>query len=217
MKPPVKTRRAYSSPLRQEKARANRVAILEAATRLFVEGGYPGTSVAAIAAEAGVSEDLVYVQFTNKRNLLVEVLNYSVTGETDSPRVLDQEGPQAVRAETDQRTQIAMFAPDIARRTARTRPIDDVMRSAALVDAEIARKHRLLHRTRLRNLTQLVTWIAANGPLREGLSIEDAAATIWSLTGADMHRMLVDGLGWSQEHFAEWIATTLEATLLPPR
>jgi AcrR family transcriptional regulator len=217
VKPPVKTRRAYNSPVRQEKARANRIAILEAATRLFVAAGYPATSVASIAAEAGVSEDLVYVQFTSKRNLLVEVLNYSVTGETDSPRVLDQDGPQAVRAETDQRQQIAMFARDIARRTARTRPIDDVMRSAGLVDDAIAAKHRTLHRTRLRNLTQFVTWLADNGPLRDGLTIEDAAATVWSLTGPQMHRMLVDGLGWSQEHFAEWIATTLEATLLPPR
>ena len=217
MKPPVKARRPYTSPLRQERARANRVAILEAATRLFVEGGYPGTSVASIAAEAGVSEDLVYVHFTSKRNLLVEVLNFSVTGEADSPRVLEQEGPQAVRAETDQRRQITLFAADIARRTARTRPIDDVMRSAALVDTEIADKHRALHRTRLRNLRQFVTWLADNGPLREGLSVDDAAATVWSLTGAEMHRMLVDGLGWSEQHFADWIATTLEATLLPPR
>ena len=120
-------------------------------------------------------------------------------------------------AETDQRRQITLFAADIARRTARTRPIDDVMRSAALVDTEIAEKHRALHRTRLRNLRQFVTWLADNGPLREGLSADDAAATVWSLTGAEMHRMLVDGLGWSEQHFADWIATTLEATLLPPR
>ena len=92
-----------------------------------------------------------------------------------------------------------------------------VLRSAALVDDAIATKHRALHRTRLRNLTQFVTWLADNGPLRDGLTTEDASATVWPVTGPDMHRMLVDGLGWSQEHFAEWIATTLEAALLPPR
>jgi len=217
VKDPVKSRRSYTSPVRQERARANRVAILEAATRLFVEGGYPGTSVASIAAEAGVSEDLVYVQFSTKRQLLVEVLNFAVTGETDSPRVLDQEGPQAVRAEKDQRRQIEMFSTSIAGRTARARPIDDVMRSAALVDDVIADKHRDLHQTRLRNLRGFVTWVADNGPLREGLSIDEAAATVWALTGSDMHRMLVGDLGWSQGRFAEWIRASLEATLLPPR
>lgn len=215
MNEPVKGRRSYRSPVRQERARANRVAILEAATRLFVEGGYPATSVASIAAEAGVSEDLVYVQFKNKRQLLVEVLNYSVTGETDGPRVLEQEGPQAVRAEKDQRRQIAMFAADIAGRTARARPIDDVMKSAALVDDVIADKRLHLQRTRLRNLTAFVTWVAGNGPLRDGLSVDEAAATVWALTGPDMHRMLVDDLGWPQRRFAGWIHTTLEAALLP--
>lgn len=216
MKRPVKSRRSYNSPVREERARANRLAILEAATRLFVAGGYPATSVASIAAEAGVSEDLVYVQFKSKRQLLVEVLNYSVTGDSDGPRVLDQEGPRAVRAEKDQRRQIAMFAADIAQRTARARPIDDVMKSAALVDDVIATKRRELHRTRLRNLTAFVTWLADNGPLRDGLSVDDAAATVWALTGTDMHRMLVGDLGWSQKRFTSWVRATLEAALLPP-
>jgi len=76
MTEPVK-RRAYRSTVRAMRARANREAILRAARDLFVANGYPNTSVAAVAAEAGVSEDLVYVQFQTKRRLLVEVLNYS--------------------------------------------------------------------------------------------------------------------------------------------
>lgn len=212
----VKGRRPYRSSVRQERAAANRTAILESARRHFLADGYPRTAIAAIAADAGVSEDLIYLHFTTKRQLLVEVLNYSVTGELDSPKVLDQHGPQAVRAENDQRRQIAMFAPDIARRTAAARPIDDVMRSAALVDDELAAKREDLHRTRLANLTRFVEWVATNGPLRDGLTIDDAAATVWALTGPDMHRLLVDELGWTQERFATWIEQTLEATLLPP-
>lgn len=216
MSEPVKSRRPYRSPVREERARANRVAILEAAHRRFVADGYPKTSVASIAADAGVSEDLVYVLFTTKRGLLVEVLNFSVTGELDSPRVLEQHGPQAVREEQDQRRQIEMFAADISRRTASARPIDDVMRSAALVDESVAEKRREMHDTRLANLTQLTTWLAANGPLREGLSVEEAAATVWTITGPDVHRLLVDELGWSFERYAAWVRRTLEDTLLPP-
>lgn len=211
----VKGRRPYRSAVRQERAEANRTAILEAARRRFIADGYPRTPIAAIAADAGVSEDLVYVHFTTKRHLLVEVLNYSVTGELDSPQVLDQEGPQAVRAEKDQRRQIAMFASDIARRTAAARPMDDVMRSAGLVDDELAAKRASLHRTRLGNLTRFVGWVADNGPLRDGLTVDDAAATVWALTGPDMHRMLVDDLGWTHEQFAAWIHRTLESALLP--
>jgi AcrR family transcriptional regulator len=216
MPEPVKSRRPYRSPVREERARANRLAILEAAHRRFVADGYPRTSVASIAADAGVSEDLVYLLFTTKRRLLVEVLNFAVTGELDSPRVLEQHGPQAVREEKDQRRQIAMFAADISRRTASARPIDDVMRSAALVDEAVAEKRREMHRTRLANLTQFVSWVSANGPLREGLSVEEAAATVWTITGPDVHRLVVDELFWDHERYATWIHRTLEDTLLPP-
>lgn len=217
MSEPVKGRRPYRSPLREERARANREAILRAARRGFVADGYPRTSIASIAAEAGVSEDLVYVHFPSKRQLLVEVLNFAVTGEVDSPRVLEQERPRAVRDETDQRRQVAMFADDIAHRMDRARPIDDVMRSAAEVDDEIAEKYRSMHATRLANLTQLVRWVAANGPLRDGVVEDEAAATVWALAGPDTHRRLVGELGWSVERYAEWLRRTLEAALLPPR
>ena len=48
---------------------AKRQGILEAATRLFTEQGYDGTSVDDIAAEAGVSKQTVYSHFGNKEKL----------------------------------------------------------------------------------------------------------------------------------------------------
>lgn len=215
MNEPVKIRH-YRSRVREQRARANREAILRAARRRFLADGYPRTSVASVAEEAGVSEDLVYLLFKNKRGLLVEVLNYSVTGEVDSPRVLEQERPRAVRHEKDQRRQIAMFAHDISHRMDRARPIDDVMRSAAAVDRAVAEKYRSMHTTRLANLTEFVHWLAANGPLRDDLPVDEAAATVWALAGPDMHRNLVDGLGWDLEKYAVWLRRTLDAALLPP-
>ena len=216
MSAPVKTRRRYRSAVREQRARANREAILHAARRGFLAEGYPRTSIASIAAEAGVSEDLVYVLFKNKRRLLVEVLNFAVTGHVDSPRVLEQEGPRAVRDETDQHLQIAMFAHDVAHRVDRARPIDDVMRSAAVVDEAVAEKYRTMQGTRLDNIAHFIGWVASNGPLRDGVDEREAAATAWALTGAEMHRMLVDGLGWDIDTYADWLERTLAATLLPP-
>lgn len=46
-----------------------RQGILQAATRLFTEHGYEGTSVDDIAAQAGVSKQTVYTHFGNKENL----------------------------------------------------------------------------------------------------------------------------------------------------
>jgi AcrR family transcriptional regulator len=212
---PVKPR-SYHSPLRADRARANRESVLRAAHRLFLAGGYARTSVAAVAAAAGVSEDLVYKLFGNKRGLVVEVLNYAVTGVDDSPPVLQQDRPRQVREETDQRRQLAKFVEDITDRTSRGRPVDDVIRSAGEVDPALAAKRTEMHQTRLANLRAFVGWLRANGPLRPGLDEDEAAETVWTITGPDVHRLLVDDLGWDHEHYRSWVHMSLEALLLPP-
>ena len=214
MTEPVKAR-TYRSPLRAERARANREAVLRAAHRMFLADGYARTPVAAIADAAGVSEDLVYKLFGNKRGLVVEVLNFAVTGVDGSPPVLEQDKPRRVRAESDQRRQLALFAEDIADRTSRSRPVDDVIRSAGEVDPALARKRAEMHQQRLSNLRAFVGWLSANGPLRPGLDQEEAAATVWTVTGPDVHRLLVDELGWSHEQYHAWVHSTLAAALLP--
>jgi AcrR family transcriptional regulator len=210
---PVKTR-PYDSTRRREKARENRLAILDAARRLFLANGYARTSIAAVAREARVSPDLIYRHFSNKKGLVVELLNYAVTGEVDAPKVLDQEQVRAALTEPDQRRQLAMFAVDIAGRVARAQPIDDVIRSAGEVDAEIAEMHAKMHRTRLRNLRGLVEAVASHGPLRGGLDVETATATVWMLAGPETRRQLVDGVGWSQEQYADWLHDAVENYLL---
>lgn len=62
----VKTGPTY----RQEQAQATRDRICAAARRLFAAQGYRMTSVAAIAAEAGVAERTVYTAFGAKREIL---------------------------------------------------------------------------------------------------------------------------------------------------
>ena len=163
-----------------------------------------------------MARETVYKTFGSKHRLVVEVLNYDATSEVDSPPVLEQARPQAVRAEKDQRTQIRLFAADIAERTRRVRPIDDVIRSAGEVDPVLATQRVEDQRTRLSNLHAFVGWVAANGSLRQGVDEETAAATVWALTGPDVHRLLVDELGWEHQRYADWIRETLTAVLLPP-
>ena len=200
-----------------DRARKSREAILRAAHRMFVADGYARTSVAAIASAATVSEDLVYKLFKNKRGLVIEVLNFAVTGVPSGPAVLQQDRPLQVREEKDQRRQLALFTVDITDRTSRARPVDDVVRSASEIDSTLAAKRAEMQQTRLRNLRTFIGWLQLNGPLRDGLDEDEAAETVWTITGPDVHRLLVDDLGWDHERYHAWVHSTLEVTLLPPR
>jgi AcrR family transcriptional regulator len=60
-------------PRSDEKAQA----ILNAAGRLLAERGYPATTIAEIAAEAGVSRGLLHYYFKSKEELLAQVVRAS--------------------------------------------------------------------------------------------------------------------------------------------
>jgi AcrR family transcriptional regulator len=196
----VKPRRAYTSALRQEQARQTRLRILEAAERCFGSRGYAGATMEIVAAEARVAVDTVFAAFGNKRGVLQALMDLRAGGDQQPVDMLSRPGPQAVRRETDQLAQIALFAADIAANIERTRP------------AELRGRFQ---EQRYRNQQAVAGWVAANGPLREGITLDDAAAIIWTLTSPEVHRLLRTERRWPPERFTKWLADTLSLTLLP--
>jgi AcrR family transcriptional regulator len=211
----VKAKRQYTSALRQQQASQTRTRILDTAQRLFTQGGYGATTMEAIASEAGVAIDTVYASFRTKAGLLHKLLDVRVGGDDAPVALLDRAGPQKVRAEPSQRRQIASFAADVSEIQERAVPVDDIMRSAAAVDPEIAALRARMHGLRYENMRKFVSWLAAKGPFRAGISEEDASAIVWTLAGPDVHRLLRTERGWSRDRYVAWLADTLTRTLLP--
>ena len=85
-------------------AEAMREQILEGGRRAFIAGGFRGTSVPSIAAEAGVSVGLIYRYFPSKEELLLELCISGTPGELAdlAERVAPIEDPvERVRASID--------------------------------------------------------------------------------------------------------------------
>jgi AcrR family transcriptional regulator len=169
----------------------------------------------AIAGGARVATDTVYATFRNKQGVLHALLDVRVVGDELPIGVLDREGPQAVRVDRSQARQIARFTEDVTGILERARPVDDIMRGAAAVDPDIAALRTRMQEGRYDNMRQLVSWLTANGPLRDGMSEEDAAAIAWAVASPEVHGLLRVGRGWTQERYREWLAATLTRTLLP--
>ena len=80
-------RAATTPPRRREQAAATRREILEAAQRLFERDGYGATTMAAIAAEAGVALKTVYLAFETKSGLLRALWHLRLRGDEDEAPV----------------------------------------------------------------------------------------------------------------------------------
>jgi AcrR family transcriptional regulator len=64
---------------RAEQVERNRTVVLDAARRVFLDRGYVGATVEAIAEEAGFSKGVVYSQFGSKADMFMALLEQRIT------------------------------------------------------------------------------------------------------------------------------------------
>jgi AcrR family transcriptional regulator len=211
--PPQK--RKYDSTRRQTQAEETRRRILDAAHQLFMERGYAGATIDAIAQGAGVALKTVYAVFENKRNILLELLNRSSSdrGEEQLP-VLERPSVKAVTRERDPRRQLEMFAQVIAGNLEGAASIAEIMNVAAKTEPDIHELVEKLNKQRWRNMAFAVKQFASNGPLREE-NEASATDTVWTLTSPEVFLLLTRDRDWSKEKYAQWLADTLTRALLP--
>lgn len=210
MAKPVK-KRSYSSTVRQEQAAQTRARILEAAGELFASHGYARTTIREIAERAEVASDTVYAVFGSKPRVLTALIDARLAP-AGQPSLLDRPEVQAIRDETDQRRQLHLFARDMAAISARVRPVYEILRTASAVDPDMAAIRAEMDGYRLRNMQQLVGWIAEHGSLR--VDADRAAQILWALGSPDVGRMFCELQGWTDDDYADWLEDTLVRTLL---
>jgi AcrR family transcriptional regulator len=218
MPEPVKRRRVYDSPRRREQARATRQAILDAARALFTERGYVATTIDAIAATAIVSPETVFSTFGSKRSLLSQLVDLSISGGEGATPILDQAWVQEMRKEPDPRRRLKILAANGRSILERRSALDEVVRGAAAADSEMAALWERGKAQRFAGQRALVQIALGTTELRDGLDLETAAETVFSIGSPEVYRLLTLDRGWSGSRFEDWYADTLERLLLdrPP-
>jgi AcrR family transcriptional regulator len=204
----VKDRRAIA-------AEATQAAIVQAASRLFIDRGYVATTLAEIAREAGVAIQTIYNSIGSKRDVLAKVLDYAAAGEHSPARPATYALEQAEQ-EPDARKRLDQFAEFWREARARTAPFYEILRQAAALDPDAAEFERARATERLASYRAGAKLHDERGQLRAGLSIDDAAAVFFATGHPDVYRSLVIEGDWTPERWASWVRSTLEAALLAP-
>src|ERR671917_379319 len=145
----TEARRPYQSTLRAEQARATRRAIVEAAAVLFVELGWSGTTIDAVAARAGVSRKTVFTSVGGKAALLKLALDWALVGDDEPVPMSERQVIAEMERLTDPRALVARWAQFVAELEERAAPLADVLVVAADADPEAAQVHAESERNRL--------------------------------------------------------------------
>jgi AcrR family transcriptional regulator len=213
VKEPVKT--PGKRTRRAEKASATHSRIVDAAAELFLDRGYVSTTIEAIAERADVAVETVYARFRNKRNLLIAVKDAAVTEGGAIPLEQRPElGPLA--AEPDQRRQIRICAGISRGMLERVSPAYALLRDGAAADEQLRQQLTAEIDRRREFQRKLVEVMCASGPLRKGLTVNDAADTYSALANPETYLLLTEHHGWTPDRFQAWLADSIERLLLAP-
>jgi AcrR family transcriptional regulator len=207
-------KRSYRSPLREAHAGQTRRAIVEAATRLFVESGYGATSMDAIADAAGVSRATVFTAVGGKAALLKTAYDVALVGDDEPVALPDRADSKAIRAEPDPRRYLERYATLVTEMGGRVAPVYEAIRGAASADSAVRPVWSKIQHERRIGAAHVVADTASKGPLRAGIDQDAAADIVWVLIDPGLHHMLVNGRGWSRQQFAWWLAESLVRALL---
>lgn len=212
----VKSTRRYDSPRRREQAAATRLAILEAAHRLFVEHGYAGTTMAAIATEAGVALKTVYVTFETKSGLLRALWHLRLRGDEDDATVAERAWYRELLEEPDPERQLRLNARNSRIVKERAGALLGVIRSAASVDSDIEALWGRIQTQFYEVQKPIVEALLSKHALRPDLDVTRATDILWTLNHPDLWQLLVAGRGWTPEEWEQWFAGISCSQLLAP-
>jgi AcrR family transcriptional regulator len=194
--------------LASTRAVRTRTRILSAARRLLEERGYHGVGLESVAAEAGVSRQLIYVHFGSKAHLLVALVAY-VDDQEGLPELADavERAPSALDALHRFVDLVATLTPRVYRTAA---VLDEARLHAA--EAEVAWTDRMTRRRR--RCARIVSRLADEGRLAPGWSRQAASDLLWAMTSVRVWEDLVIRRGWSTAGFRRHLRHVLERALL---
>jgi AcrR family transcriptional regulator len=211
---------------RRERALATRRRIVKAAYALFRARGYAGSTMEAIAGEAGVAVQTLYFTFQTKAAILDEVVGAAILG-------FDQWVPQVGRVRAGDPTQLRAvhqwFAAFEAEKTAqgaltrfvdasveimeRVAPLVSVMRQAES-EPEAKAVSELGESRRVESYQAVIRLLAKKeGGLRSGLTVRRATDVLLAVCSGEVYQMLRDR-GWKPRELRAWLLELLSEQLL---
>ncbi|HEY3310953.1 MAG TPA: helix-turn-helix domain-containing protein [Anaerolineales bacterium] len=194
------------STLRQRQAQATASMIVTAAKALFLEQGYSGTTIEAIAGRAEVAVSTVYAVFGSKRGILrairspwhersrIREVTYGDPGGATPKQRLEQLA-QATRQQWESGVEVIT-----------------IYNSAAASDPAAAAELNEALKGRRKGMETFALSLVPG--LRQGMEPARASAILQALCLPEVYNELVRQSGWTAEAYQDWLLQALKRELL---
>lgn len=206
-------RRKYDNSRRLADAEARQRRIVEAATTLFVEQGFAGTSIDQIAAAADVSPQTVYATFGSKAAVLSRAIDVAVVGDFTAVPLVERL-PLLTDNSREQRrayfTTVAHFVRVLHERVA---PLMRVLEQSVATDQGLEEVRQRIFRNMR---TVFPVWIKHLGSaLNPDVALDEAADVMFTVQSPYVYSTLIE-LGWTPDRYEQWLAAAVPRLLLRP-
>lgn len=212
---PARPVRRYRSPHREQQARRTRGRIITAAARRFLDRGYAGTTMRAVAADACVALPTVELAVGTKARLLKAVIDTAIAGDSEPVPMLARAWAARAGSATSATEFAAVVSQQLTESAQRAAGLTLVALEAARIDADIAAVATQLMTQRQVMAAWLVDGLRRRSPLRDGVDRDTAIATVWALMDPALFCRLVADQRWSATRFRDWFADAVVRLLLP--
>src|SRR5690606_29321620 len=175
--------------------------VVDAAARLFAERGWAGTTLAGIAAEAGVSLELVTKTFGTKAALLQVALRQ--VGFEGSADVAEAFGELALEAVGDVERRLEGVVEFTCATLGRLAPLVPVLVSGAEQHESLREAMLAAREAHARSSAAAVRVLAGDS------APDDAADEVYVLTRAETYLAFVQQRGWDPARYAAWLRRSL--------
>lgn len=152
---------------RREQVARNRQDLLEAAQRVFVRDGYAGTTIDAVAEDAGFSKGVVYSQFGSKADLFLALVEQRIETRAAAHDAIAVAGGDTIQALAQRIAADEAAAPGWAE-------VLVEFRSTALRDPQVNRRYAQAH---ARTVERLAAVLASVQPAAGSEPLLDARTT----------------------------------------
>lgn len=209
--------RTYRSGRREEQARRTRRRVLEAATAVFLDRGYAGATMRAVADRAGVSVPTVELAFGTKARLLKAAIDVAIAGDDEPVPVLDRRWAAAAARAGTAGDFLDAVAGVLGPAQARSAGLVLAVLEGAAGHPELAELAEQLVAQRAATAGWVVDVLGRKAPLTADCPRQEAVDTVWVLMDPAVHDRLVRRRGWTTERYGRWFARSVGRLLADPQ